>query len=139
MIQEGKVKSLIGNTAIVTVKRKSACGDGCSGCLATCKMPSVDLKIDAVEGLSVDDWVEITSEEVNVLKYCFILYGVPLIIMLAVILLASLIFKGDSAQLYSGLCGIASLGLSYFILKKYDEKEASKKNLKHKIVRIINN
>ena len=137
MNQIGTVKSINDKTTVVSVKRKSSCGDSCAGCSSACNVPVVEVKADTLPGISVGDEVEIFSEDVNVLKYSFVLYGVPLVIMVSVIFLVSFLIKGEDGQLYGGLLGILSLILSFFILKKYDKIESSKKSFKYVILRKI--
>ncbi len=137
MNQIGTVKSINDKTTIVSVRRASSCGDNCAGCSVACKVPIVEVKADTIPNIAVGDEVEIFSEDVNVLKYSFVLYGVPLAIMVAVIFLVSFLIKGEKGQLYAALLGILSLALSFFILRKYDRMETSKKSFKYVILRKI--
>ena len=137
MNQIGIVKSIDNKTTVVLVRRTSSCGDNCAGCSAACKVPVIDVKADTIPDIKVGDEVEIFSEDVNILKYSFVLYGVPLVIMVAVIFLVSFLIKGEDGQLYGGLFGILSLILSFFILRKYDKIESSKKSFKYVILRKI--
>lgn len=139
MNQIGTVKSIDDKTATVSVRRKSSCGDNCAGCSAACQVPVIDVKADVIPDIFVGDEVEIFSEDINVLKYSFILYGVPLFIMVAVIFIVSYFIKGEDGQLYGGLFGILSLILSFFILRKYDKIETSRKSFKYVILRKISN
>ena len=139
MNQIGTIKSINDKTAVVSVKRTSSCGESCAGCSVACKVPAIDIKADIIPDINVGDEVEIFSEDINVLKYSFILYGVPLVIMVAVIFLVSFLIKGEDGQLYGGLLGILSLILSFFILRKYDKIESSKKSFKYVILRKIEN
>lgn len=138
MEQIGVVKEIIGNQAIIQIKRKTSCGDSCEGCSAMCKVPKVEVKADLIDDLKIGDKVEVFSENVNILKYSLILYGVPLILMVTVIFVLSGIFKGDDGQIFAALGGLASLILSFFILKAYDKKESSKKCFKYYIKKIDN-
>ncbi|QSX06425.1 SoxR reducing system RseC family protein [Sedimentibacter sp. zth1] len=137
MDQNGIVKQIKGNKAIVTIKRKTSCGESCDSCSAMCKVPSVNITADLIDGVKVGDTVEVFSEDINVLKYALVLYGLPLLLMVAVILMTNAIFKGENGQLYAGLCGIASLAVSFIILKIYDKKESSKKSFKYFIVKKV--
>ena len=89
MNQNGTVKNIEGKTAIISVRRKSMCGDNCKGCSAICNVPTMDIKADIIPDIAVGDEVEIFSEDVSVLKYSFILYGLPLAIMVAVMFLVN--------------------------------------------------
>lgn len=137
MNQIGTVKSINDKTTVVSVRRTSSCGDNCAGCSAACNVPSIEIKADTIPNIAVGDDVEVFSEDVNVLKYSFVLYGVPLVIMVAVIFLVSFLIKGEDGQLYGALLGILSLALSFFILRKYDKMETSKKSFKYVILRKV--
>ncbi len=137
MNQNGTVKNIEGKTAIISVRRKSMCGDNCKGCSAICNVPTMDIKADIIPDIAVGDEVEIFSEDVSVLKYSFILYGLPLAIMVAVMFLVNFLIKGEQGQIYAALLGLLSLILSFFILKKYDKIESSKKSFKYIILRKI--
>ena len=137
MNQIGIVKSINDKTAVVSVRRTSSCGDNCAGCSSSCQVPVIDVKADVIPDIKTGDEVEIFSEDINVLKYSFVLYGVPLVIMVAVIFLVSFLIKGEDGQLYGGLFGVLSLILSFFILRKYDKMETSKKSFKYVILRKV--
>lgn len=135
MNQNGRIKKIDGNTAIVSIKRQSMCGDNCKGCSSACNVPEMDIRADIIPNIEIGDEVEISSEDISVLKYSFILYGVPLIIMVVVIFLVSFLIKGENGQVYAALIGLLSLIISFFILKKYDKLESSKKSFKYIILR----
>ncbi len=135
MTQKGRIKKISGNTATVSIRRVSMCGDNCKGCSSACKVPEMDIKADIIPNIEVGDEVEIVSEDINVLKYSFVLYGVPLLIMVAAIFIVSSLIKGEDGQIYAALIGLLSLIISFFILKKYDKVESSRKNFKYTIIR----
>lgn len=137
MNQNGTVKNIEGKTAIIAVRRKSMCGDNCKGCSAICNVPTMDVTADIIPDIEVGDEVEIFSEDISVLKYSFVLYGLPLAVMVAVMFLVSFLIKGEQGQIYAALLGLLSLILSFFILKKYDKIESSKKSFKYIILRKI--
>lgn len=125
MDQIGIVKEINEEKAIITIRRPSACGENCAGCTLSCDVSEVDVTIDKIDGIEVGDSVEITSDNVNVLKLSFILYGVPLVIFVMFIAIANAILGGEK-QLISGLIGIASLVISSFILRAYENKETKR-------------
>jgi sigma-E factor negative regulatory protein RseC len=137
MIQKGRIKKIDGDNAIVSIKRQSMCGENCKGCSSSCNVPEMDIRADAIPSIDVGDEVEISSEDISVLKYSFVLYGVPLLIMVIVIFLVSYLIKGEDGQIYAALIGLLSLIVSFFILKKYDKIESSKKNFKYTIIKKI--
>ena len=74
MNQIGTIKSINDKTTIVSVRRKSSCGDSCASCSGACNVPYIDVKADTIPDIAIGDEVEIFSEDVNVLKYSFVLY-----------------------------------------------------------------
>lgn len=135
MIQNGRIKEINGNNAIVSIKRRSMCGDNCKGCSSACNVPEMDVKADIIPNIEIGDEVEISSEDISVVKYSFVLYGLPLVIMVAVIFLVSSLIEGENGQIYGALIGLLSLIISFFILKKYDKLESSRKSFKYTILR----
>lgn len=131
MEQVGKIEKIEGNKVTVSVKRVSACGDNCKGCGSSCKQPSVIFETDYNGDYEVGDFVEITTENDVMLKQIAMLYGIPFIIMLATIgVVQMLIFNNPNKDLISAVASVASLLVSFFILKVYDNKEMKKNTLK---------
>jgi sigma-E factor negative regulatory protein RseC len=136
MDQVGKIEKLEGNKATVSVKRISACGENCKGCSSACKQPSVIFETDITGDYEVGDYVEITTENEVLLKQIAMLYGIPFIIMLATIGIFQLLLRNNpDKDIISAVASVASLALSFFILKSYDKKEMKKNTLKFTIGR----
>ena len=130
MDQVGKIEKLEGNKATVSVKRISACGENCKGCSSACKQPSVIFETDITGDYEVGDYVEITTENEVLLKQIAMLYGIPFIIMLATIGIYQLLLRNNpDKDIISAVASVASLALSFFILKSYDKKEMKKNTL----------
>ena len=69
-------------------------------------------------------------------KHILMLYGTPFVIMLGTIFVFMFLFKNSSNRdLISALSGLASLGLSYFILKNYDKKEMANNAIKYTVAK----
>ncbi len=136
MDQVGKIEKLEGNKATVSVKRISACGENCKGCSSACKQPSVIFETDITGDYEVGDYVEITTENEVLLKQIAMLYGIPFLIMLATIGIFQLLLRNNpDKDIISAVASVASLALSFFILKGYDKKEMKKNTLKFTIGR----
>ncbi len=136
MDQVGKIEKLEGNKATVSVKRISACGENCKGCSSACKQPSVIFETDITGDYEVGDYVEITTENEVLLKQIAMLYGIPFLIMLATIGIFQLLLRNNADKdIISAVASVASLALSFFILKGYDKKEMKKNTLKFTIGR----
>ncbi|WMJ75831.1 MULTISPECIES: SoxR reducing system RseC family protein [unclassified Sedimentibacter] len=131
MEQVGKIEKIEGNKAIISVKRVSSCGDNCKSCGSSCRQPSVMFETEISGDYEVGDYVEITTENSVVLKQILMLYGIPFVIMLITIGIVQLIFMNNANKdMISAVASIASLAVSYFILKAYDKKEMKKNTLK---------
>lgn len=131
MDQVGKIEKIEGNKATVSVKRISACGENCKGCSSACKQPSVIFETDITGDYEVGDYVEITTENEVLLKQIAMLYGIPFLIMLATIGIFQLLLRNNpDKDLISAAASVASLAVSFFILKAYDKKEMKKNTLK---------
>lgn len=131
MDQVGKIEQIQGNKATVSVKRVSACGDNCKGCSSSCKQPTVYFETDITKEYEVGDYVEITTENEVMLKHIAMIYGIPLIVMMITIGIVQLMLNNNpNKDIISAVSSVASLVVSYFILKAYDSKEMKKNTLK---------
>ena len=131
MDQVGKIEKIEGNKATVSVKRVSACGTNCASCGASCKQSSVIFETDFNGDYEVGDYVEVSTENDVMLKQILMLYGIPFIIMVATIGIVQLmIFENPNKDLISAVASVASLAVSFFILKIYDKEEMKKNTLK---------
>ncbi|WDV47571.1 SoxR reducing system RseC family protein [Clostridiaceae bacterium M8S5] len=139
MKQIGYVFDVEGKRATIDVKRVSACGENCADCSSSCKMPTVRVNVENTLEAKKGDYVEISSESKTILKYTFLIYGIPLIIMLGAIAISMALLKkvgytgNDSLSL---VIGLLFLGLSYFILKRVDNNAKGK--IEFKMTRIMN-
>ncbi len=130
MDQVGKIEKINGDKAVISVKRTSACGDSCKSCGASCKQKSVTIETDITPEYEVGDYVEITTESEVMLKHILVLYGVPLLIMIATIGLIQLLLDNPNKDMISAVASLLSLVVSYYILKAYDKNEMKKNILK---------
>jgi sigma-E factor negative regulatory protein RseC len=136
MEQVGKIEKIDGNMATILVKRVSMCGDNCKSCSSACKVNGVVIKTEVASDIKVGDYVEISTENEVMFKHIFMLYGTPFVIMLGTIFAFMFLFKNSSNRdLISALSGLASLGLSYFILKNYDKKEMENNAIKYTVAK----
>lgn len=130
MDQVGKIEKIQGNKATVSVKRISACGENCKGCSSACKQPTIMFETEVEGDYAVGDYVEITTENEVLLKQIVILYGIPFVIMMATIGIVQIILDSPNKDIISALASVASLAVSFFILKAYDKNEMKKNTLK---------
>ncbi|HAQ40912.1 MAG TPA: hypothetical protein DCM73_08820 [Clostridiales bacterium] len=130
MDQVGRIEKIEGTKATVSVKRVSACGENCKGCSSACKQPSVIFETEMNGDYEVGDYVEITTENEVVFKQIFMLYGIPFLIMMATIVIVQLLSHSPDKDIISAIASVASLVVSFFILKAYDKTEMKKNTLK---------
>ena len=130
MDQVGKIENINGNKATISVKRVSACGDNCKSCGSSCKVNSVFVEADITDDFEVGDYVEITTESEVLFKHILMLYGVPFLLMMATIGLVQMLLDVPNKDVISAVAALASLIVSFFILKAYDKKEMKNNTLK---------
>ena len=135
MDQVGKIEKINGNKATISVRRPSGCGDNCGSCGGSCKVNSVLFETDITSDYQVGDYVEITTENEVVFKQIFMLYGVPFLLMMATIGLVQLLLDSPNKDMISAVASVASLAVSFFILKAYDKSEMKKNTLKFTVGR----
>lgn len=79
MREIGVVESTNGHTAVVSVKRSTACGDSCATCASKCNLKGNKIKAENKACASVGDVVEIEMKTSTVLKSAFMVYILPLL------------------------------------------------------------
>jgi len=140
MNQLGYVTKIKGDTAEISVKRSSACGDNCGSCEGGCDVQGVSIMSKNTIGAKVGDYVEIRTQTSTVLKSVFILYIIPLIMMIAGITIGINIFKSLGVKNYELLgfsIGVLFLAFSYVLLRTIDRKAKQKKEISFEIVNIV--
>lgn len=136
MEQVGKIEKIDGNIATILVKRVSACGDNCKSCSSACRENGIKIEVEVASDINVGDYVEISTENEVMFKHILMLYGTPFILMLGTIFVVMFLMQNSpNRDLISALSGIASLGVSYFILKNYDKKEMKNNAIKYTIAK----
>lgn len=93
MTGEGKVLSADGAFALVEIAKSSACGHDCASCGA-CSNPSYTITVLNPISAEPGDIVSIETPTAAVLRHCFILYILPVLIMLGAALLCEVFSLG---------------------------------------------
>jgi len=127
MEQKGIVTQIIDDIAVVIVQRKSACGDNCAQC-SGCETTNIQVTVKNPLNAEVGNTVQIESDSTKILIAAFLLYILPLIIIIFPLILA--------VNIWIKIIVLVSLILvDIFIIKKY---ESTFKNiLGSKITRIF--
>lgn len=123
MKQTGIVFELNDDKAKLLVTRLAACGSSCESCSAHCgenKQEYLNIKNDL--GLKIGDRVEISTDSGAVLKYISLVYGLPLVFLIAGVLIGMLF---NLKEMYSLLLGFVFMTISFVIIKSVDNKNGT--------------
>ncbi len=116
--QIGVITEVQKNTAIVQIKRTSACGGkcaSCSGCETTPHKVEVRNRIEA----QIGQIVEIEMKDSRVLFAAFMIYIIPLMMLFVGYGIGILLF---GIELYAGVTGVILLIISFVSLKLMDKR-----------------
>lgn len=102
MTQTGVVKSISGQTAVVRVVRKGACGDGCSMC-GLCNAETIDVQVKCRLSVNVGDRVKIQSSDRVMLWGLTCVFLLPILLPLVLYLLFASLFGIKSGVVAAGL------------------------------------
>ena len=117
-IEEGTVISSSDGYAQISLTKN----DQCSECSARiiCKAKDDEnriLKVNDPYGTQPGDVVKIEIQGSAVMKISFILYGLPLLLLLTPVLFVNVLFKNiANPELLSFACGIFLVGIYYLVL-----------------------
>jgi len=131
----GVVKEIKDGKVIVVFSRTSACGK-CEACGMLKETGEMYLSFDYEEEVKVGENVGVYVDESFFLFSAFLLYGIPLLVLLIGTVLASLIFNEGYNQLIAAGFGFVMCVASYFVLKKYNGYFDKKKNKYMKYTKI---
>lgn len=127
MEQVGRIISTDGEMATLEVKRVGGCGTNCAACNVACNESAELMTIPNIVHGEVGDFIEIASDSGAVKNYYLLVYGVPLVLFIASLVLGHFIFNENThtGQLYSFGLGVLSFVISHFIIKSVDNKHSS--------------
>lgn len=140
MNKTGYVVSTSGQKAYIDVRRTSACGDKCSSCGGGCDVPSLRVEAENSVGAKSGDFVELGMSTKAVLKSAFIVYVIPLIMLVVGIVSGIEIAKKIGMKNYESiglLSGLVLLFVSFIMIRIIDKKIKDNKDLKVEIIKIL--
>lgn len=129
MDQVGYVRKVQGDNIELEVKRVSSCGDNCKSCAGSCDIEPHIIVLPNKINAKVGDFVEVSAESKNVLKYMAIIYMIPFAFFIVGIALGNNIFKSmgnENYEILSFLSGMLALVISFFIIRIIDNNIAGK-------------
>lgn len=139
MLSIGVVESVNGNKATVSLSRSTACGD-----CGACQMGKENLnrQVDALNpvGAKIGDRVTMEMADNTVLKAAFIVYIVPLIVLILGMVFTYFTLNyfhiTEKVELYGFFVGLIGMAISFLIIKKREKKLTEQGELIISIVKI---
>ena len=125
MRQTGIVESVSGGSAKVRIKRESACGGNCAGCVG-CGISTVVVTAQNKAGAKTGDTVELEMPSERVLSAAVLVYIVPLVFFIIGDIIFNNIFKNEVAALGGGT---AAAGIIYAVIIRRSKKNKDKYRL----------
>lgn len=141
MEQLGIVRKVNKNNALVEVRRISGCGGNCACCAAGCDAKSITVYLRNNIGAKEGDLVEIKASSKKVLKYTFIAYMIPFIMLIVGIVLGVNYFQSvglENYEIYGFGVGMLLLAISYLIIKLIDRYLNKKGEIILEMTRVLN-
>lgn len=129
MEQIGYVTRIDGENIELEVKRVSACGDNCKSCSGSCEEKPHTIVLPNKIDAKVGDFVEVSAEAKNILKYMAIIYMIPFGFFIVGIALGDNIFKSmgnENYEILSFFTGMISLAISFLVVRIIDKNIAKK-------------
>lgn len=139
MLSIGVVDALKGQNAVVNLTRSTACGD-CGACQMG--KENLDRQVEAYNpvGAKVGDFVTMEMEDGKVLKAAFMVYIIPLVILVGCIFGTISVLQmfqiSKNAELYGFLVGLVGMFISFMFIKQRDKKLAERGDMMITIVKI---
>ena len=132
MKETGFVKSVDGEFCTCVTKRKSACGENCATCKATCSSREHTFVAKNIIGANAGDEVVIELATSSVLKSAFLVYILPLA---AFLIGFSYFFNSGKSELTSAAWGLVLGGAMWVLAGFYGKYK--KAELTPKVTEII--
>ncbi|MDE3345161.1 SoxR reducing system RseC family protein [Clostridioides difficile] len=143
MNQQGFIMEIVDDrTAKLKMQRHSACA-ACGKCATTNSAESKEIlvEVDNTIGAKVGDHVEVSMDNMNVLKAAVMAYIIPLIALLVGTIgtyyILGAIGMTTGVEAISGLVGICLTIICYLYLKKNDKKFRDSREFIPAITRIL--
>ena len=121
MVQIGRVDSVSDDTAVVFVRRASACGENCAMCKGGCMPTQHRAKVKNTAGAQPGDLVRIETADAAVLRSACLVYLLPILILF---LCYGVVFALTQSGLYAAIAALAGLAAGFFLLRAVDRKTA---------------
>ncbi|SKC70078.1 SoxR reducing system RseC family protein [Maledivibacter halophilus] len=141
MNREGKVTAINGDNATVVLMKHSACGD-CGACQMGKENMNITIEALNTVGAKVGNNVVVDMESQDVLTAAFIVYGIPLIMLIIGVAGGNFLFKQligieGNVELFSFITGLVLMIISFLFIKSNEDKFKESKKYLSQIIEII--
>ena len=133
MTEQGKVISIDGGFATVKVDKKDECAK-CGLCMFPKNANSVNFYAENNVGANVGDTVIVTTKEKAKTVGILLVFGVPILLIVASLLIGYLLIKSETVGL---ITSIFSVVIWFFILSFIDKRLKKRSNFSSKIQEIV--
>lgn len=139
MLSIGVVESVYGDKAVVSLMRHSACGD-CGACQMGAE--NMQRSVEALNplGAKVGDKVTMEMADETVLQAAFIVYIIPLLILIVGMFITVYALNyfniSEYVELYGFLVGLIGMAISFLIIRRREKKLTASGVLRISIVQI---
>ncbi len=140
MDNQGTVAYTDESFAYVNFERISSCGDSCASCSGDCAGKNHLVKVYNNLGAKKGDVVEVLMDGGDFLKMTFLLYGIPLIVLvLSAVGLDKLFGQTALAPVLAILACVASFFIINLFVKKRDDEGKTPVRMSRVVMRNLNN
>lgn len=144
MDQKGYILEITGeDTATFKMQRLSACAS-CGKCIGArnSEAQEVIVEVENKIGAKAGQYVEVSMEQIDVMRAIFIIYGIPLVSLIAgsvgsFYLMKNLGFTGNKLEVISFFVGIAFTAISYMFIKLKDKSFRDSRRYMPTVTRVI--
>lgn len=133
IVEEGIVTETSNGMATIAVINSESCEECSAKIFCNTEKNLKSVTAQDPYGVKAGDKVQISIKGRNIVATSFLLYGYPLIILVAAILIGTAILKNNS-EIYSSLAGIAVVGIYFFIIRLISNSKRRKNKFLPKIV-----
>lgn len=123
MAEIGTVKEVKGKELVISMQRQEACGK-CRACIQGMQEQEMIMNAENRCGATVGQKVEVMLEESQFLKAVFIMYGIPLIALLAGLALGY-VASGES-EVVAMISGFVALAITYGLIRSQEKRFKTK-------------
>ncbi len=127
MRQTGTVIAVNGSMATVRFKRTDACGK-CHACF-TLNSTEADIELENSVGARIGDTVLIELHSGSVLNASLIMYGIPLVALIAGVVIGS-----AAGDMYAALGGVLFACGAFFIIRAFEPKFSRMNKFKPRMI-----